>query len=446
MDIFAYGPYFFLALFVLLLIVEQCHRFYGSTNIPELSIFGKKIPAGLFFLNLIFFSLVFAFSTTTLHQQFSHLASSFLEGKLYFIGQSGTSWLDTALFNGHYYWPLGPLPALLLIPFVYLSNLMGAFFLQGYLQNILVMGVFFLCFQIAKKSGFLKNDALYIAFAFVFASQFIGVALFPYGWYFAHVVTVFFLFLSLSEYLGKKRYWLIGLFMGLVTLTRLTAAIGIVFFLLEILFSSLRDEWKMKIKKIGQLIIPLIIAVLLLGLYNYLRFGNFLEQGYSFQTLYGAAEIARGLGLMNIIHLPGNLYYAFLSMPLPVFRDAVSHVLQFPFLRDNPWGMSIFITSPFLIYMFFLDYKDRISKMLWGTIGLIAVSVFLYYGIGWIQFGYRYALDFMPFLFLLFFKNYREKFGGLSRGIKFLIVISALFNLYLILTAPYAPITNVPHL
>jgi hypothetical protein len=25
----------------------------------------------------------------------------------------------------------------------------------------------------------------------------------------------------------------------------------------------------------------------------------------------------------------------------------------------------------------------------------------MYYGVGWVQFGYRYALDFMPFLWLL---------------------------------------------
>lgn len=167
-----------------------------------------------------------------------------------------------------------------------------------------------------------------------------------------------------------------------------------------------------------------------------MRFGSFTEQGYTNQIVSNKyLEKAREYGLMSLIHVPGNLYYFLLSGPIPVFKDNISHVLQFPFVKANPWGMSIFLTSPIFIYLFSLSYKDRLSKILIITIAAIALPIFLYYGIGWRQFGYRYALDFLPFLFFLLIKNYKERFKELSLGFKTVIIISSLTNLYLLITA-----------
>lgn len=396
-------------------------------------LFKKDFPIVFCALILLFFVVTIVFSTTPSHQQFSYLAQSFLNGKLYFMENAG-SLHDVANFNGHSFWPLGPFPALLLMPFMYIFGLVGVFFLQGYLQIFLVIAIFYFCFKLARGFNFSKNNSLYLAFAFTFASQFIGVAILPISWYFAHTVTVFLLFFALNEYFGKKRYWLIGLLMGFVALTRLTAGVGIIFFLMGTLFSPAEDGNSSKTKKFLQLIIPFIATLGLLGLYNYLRFGNFLEGGYSYQALIPSLSKARDYGLMSLVHVPGNLFYAFLSTPLPVFRDSISRVLQFPFLQANPWGTGIFVTSPYLLYLFFLEYKDRVSKMLLATIALIAIPIFLYYGIGYAQFGYRYALDFMPFLFLLFIRNYSMKHSALSLSLKILIIISAILNFYLYFT------------
>ena len=66
-------------------------------------------------------------------QQFAFLAQSFLHGNLAFLEQPGASWADTTPHNGSYYWPLGPLPAVALMPCELLAALSGVIFYQGYL-------------------------------------------------------------------------------------------------------------------------------------------------------------------------------------------------------------------------------------------------------------------------------------------------------------------------
>lgn len=387
----------------------------------------------LIILLTIFFviAIVFNFGVRG-EQQFSYLADSFLRGKTYFLEKPG-SWADTTSYDGRYYWPLGPFPAVIILPFVFIFNLINQFFYQGYLHFFIVLGVFYLVCKIARKSKYSFSDSLYLAFAFCFSSAFLGVAIWPWSWYFSQVVTVFLLFLAIYEYLGKKRHWLIGLIFGLVLATRFSASLAIVFFILELLLISKKSLLK-KLRTLFVLLLPYGLALLLLFYYNFVRFGRVLEQGYSAQIIPDFATKGRDYGLLDLVHLPGNLYYFLLATPLPVFRDNLSRVLKFPFIRANPWGMSIFITSPYLIYLFFLKYKDRLSKLVLATVFIISLPTFLYYGIGWRQFGYRYSLDFLPILFFLLIRNFRSKYSSLSNNFRLLIVISAITNLYLFVT------------
>ena len=59
---------------------------------------------------------------------------------------------------------------------------------------------------------------------------------------------------------------------------------------------------------------------------------------------------------------------------------------------------------------------------------LTAIPVFLYYGGGGADtYGYRYAMDFVPFLFALVAIALRDRFGNLERV---LIALSVLFVCY----------------
>jgi hypothetical protein len=365
-----------------------------------------------------------------LAQHFTHLAQAFLHGQLYFIQLPEPHWNDIALFQGHPYWPLGPFPAILLLPFVYVFGFMGWFFYQGYLQFWLTIATIYLVFRLARLTGFGQGDSWYLSFA-VFASTFFFCAWAPNSYYMAHVVVVLLWFAALVEYMTRKRYWLLGLLCGLALATRVPAGFGIAFFMLDALLDG-GAAWQLRLRRAVKLASPFVVLTALLMLYNYARFGSLFEQGYSYQVnLVEGVRYAREYGLFGLIHLPGNLYYLLLAVPQPVFLEKLSHVLAFPYLRPDLWGMSIFVTSPYLLYLFAKQRWDRLARLALVVCVIIALPILFYYGVGFQQFGYRYALDFFPLLYFVFMRQYRARYGALSFRTKLLVVGSAALNLYL---------------
>ncbi len=59
--------------------------------------------------------------------------------------------------------------------------------------------------------------------------------------------------------------------------------------------------------------------------------------------------------------------------------------------------------------------------------GLVLIPLLLYYGVGWIQFGYRYALDLYPFLLVLTAQGVMAR---PSRCFNPLVVISVVINIW----------------
>lgn len=384
-------------------------------------------------LTLLLFGLVVCFNlATSENQQFSYLAESFLQGKSYFISLPNFGH-DTVLFNGKYYWPLGPFPALLLLPFVFVFRLFNVFFFQGYLQVFLSGGIFYSFFMIARRLGYSRDDAGFLALAFCFASAFFGVGMYSVSWAFSQVVAVLLVALALLEYLGSRRLWIIGTLMALASVTRFTSGLNVVFFLMVVFLEN--NTLRAKLSGGFFLVMPMLIASAALALYNDARFGNWMEQGYSLQSLSGAGARARGsYGIMSLAHVPGNLFYFLFAGPLPITVDDGSQVLKFPYVKANPWGMSIFLTSPYFLYLLRIKYDDSISKLLLISSAVVALPIFLYYGIGYVQFGYRYSLDFLPLLFFLLIRNYRNDHPQLSPGFKKMILVTAVTNCYFVIT------------
>ncbi|MBI4526067.1 MAG: hypothetical protein HY695_19895 [Deltaproteobacteria bacterium] len=365
-----------------------------------------------------------SFFFTEPEQHFSYLAESFLHGKVFFLEATDGKWDDTAPFEGKFYWPQGPFPALLILPFVWIFDRLGAFFFQGYLSFFLVISTLVLIYRSARRLEYDGESAFFFAFAFATCS-YLGVALVTWSWYFAHVVAVSFLWLAIHEWLGQKRYGLIGVLFAGVTATRLTAGLGIIFFALDLLFK--RIELRKKTLAFVRLLSPVIIMSALLAGYNFVRFGNFLETGYSFQLVAQETAELRKRGILSLAHVPMNFYWAILG--LPIFNFGSSN--QIPPVLANPWGMSIFLTSPYLVLLFWQRYPKLQDKFLLLTSGVVAFAAFLFFGVGYRQFGYRFSLDFLPLLFLLLMTAYKQTHQQLSFPLKILLVVSAVVNLYL---------------
>ncbi len=88
-----------------------------------------------------------------------------------------------------------------------------------------------------------------------------------------------------------------------------------------------------------------------------------------------------------------NLDYLFLKTP--------ALIPDFPYFHPDGLGMSVFITSPALLLAVRAPWRDRRSWWLLLAAVLVLIPTLLYYGGGWLQYGYRYFLDSIPFVWAL---------------------------------------------
>jgi hypothetical protein len=330
----------------------------------------------------------------------ARLADSFLHGKLYLRqpADKDVAVIDTTLWEGKLYWPGGPVPALLCLPFV---AVLGSMFEQGFLKFLLNILNLLLLLNLSHKLG-IKNrsTSLFLALGFITATAYSMVAMIPISVYLPQIAATTFFLMAILEYLGRRRWWWIGILAALAFGSRTNLILGLVPFLL---FVATEDKtFRSKATALIQLMIPVFMGVVLLFIYNYYRFGNIWETGYNLQTwINPKLSIVRDTwGLFNFRYLPANIYYFLLKGPELVFSDDLYVHAKFPFIKASPWGMSIILTSP----MFLLSLKNKLTrqvKIVWLGVMIILLSDLLYYGIGRLQYGYRYALDVYPLLYVL---------------------------------------------
>ncbi len=74
---------------------------------------------------------------------------------------------------------------------------------------------------------------------------------------------------------------------------------------------------------------------------------------------------------------------------------------SFPFIKPDGLGMSVLITSPGLLFAIRADWRQSRAWLLLGAAVAVLIPTLLYYGGGWLQYGYRYFLDSVPFVIAL---------------------------------------------
>ena len=124
-------------------------------------------------------------------------------------------------------------------------------------------------------------------------------------------------------------------------------------------------------------------------------------------------------GLFSPYFMAYNLNYMLLAPP--PLSAACGYYLT------RGWGMSMFATTPAILYVF------RRFKISWWTIGcwcsiLLAIIVLsMYSNNGALQYGYRYMLDFTIPMIMLIAYNAGER---ISTPLKTLIIASIFINYY----------------
>jgi hypothetical protein len=385
----------------------------------------KTRAKALLLTSVILFALYSSFLLLGIDAKFNSDNSLVLLAKQFSIGHLSIKPAidmplgDISLFNGRFYLFYGPFPSIVLIPF---AAIFGKHFPQVSIGIVSMLISFFATYSIAKSLRFGKLDSLWLATFMVFSTVLFAASIVNITAYQVEAFGLPLLLLSLREYFLKKRPLLIGLFLGLAILTRATLFLAIVFFICEFL------QKRLSLRQLLLLFVPILAALIIFGGYNFVRFHSFFETGYIYSITLRAFPLSRNMdyGYMSLNHIPANLYSFLVMPPQPLLTDSNGgFVLKFPYLKASPWGMAIWYTSPlFLLLLFkFKKWKHTISSLI-ATL-FIAAPIVVYFSVGFAQYGYRYALDFLPFLFLLLIPSLSPK---LSKSAITLIIIGVLFN------------------
>jgi len=285
-----------------------------------------------------------------------------------------------------------------------------------------------LALPLARRYGPEGNRPYWIAAFAAFGTLVFTQSVVGNIYYLAHVEAVACCFVALIEWRGRRRPWLIGLALALGSLARPTILLAVIPFGIALVWRG-RTGRRIDGRAWLAFALPIVAALVVTGLYDLVRFGSPFETGYGTARINDVLAARRDLGVFSLRHVPDNLAL--------LVAGGFGFQPGFPWLRPDPNGHSLLLTSPALLIAVGAGFRDRSLWPLYGSAALIAVPVLTYYGFGgWSTYGYRYALDFIPFLIPLMAIAIRRQFGPLEQS---LIALSVLFVGYGFVWAMFRP-------
>lgn len=321
-----------------------------------------------------------------------------------------------------YFVSFPPMPAVLMLPSVALI---------GYGTNDVVYTVVFAALNVALAFlllGFLRKrglsnrtrkEEIWLTILFAFGTAHLWCAAYASVWFTALVMGVTFHLAFLYCAIDARRPLLAGILMAAAFSTRASLLFVALFFYIQLIWPASGERLPTReiIKRFVLFSAPCLVAGGLLLWFNYARFDNPLEFGHTYLA-GGTLPRIRDYGLFDTHFIGKNLKAAFTIAP-KILGDA-------PYLRLSKHGMSLFITTPALIWLF---APKRMSRLAWQCLLMIAVlfvPLMLYQNTGWEQFGYRFSLDFLPYVLCLLALGDR-RLGRLFKG---LVIVGILINAF----------------
>jgi hypothetical protein len=382
----------------------------------------RSVPVRLFVVFLAIYGLTAGVSLGrhSLAPHFVYLAESFLHGHLDLVHVPDPPY-DLTSFEGRWYVSFPPLPALLMLPLVAVRGLAVSDIAFSVAVGALSVSLFYVLLARLKIGDW--GSGLWLCVLLGLGTPLWYCAALGSVWYTAHVVAVTCLCLYALEVVGRNRPVWAGLWLGLGFLARVPV-------LLAFPLSLVPGLQKARYRREGARILLLFAlgtAPALLGQagYNWARFGNPLEFGYRWMNSPGPLlERQATWGQFSLHFLPENLYTLLVRPPLV----SVAPLRVTP----DPWGMGLLLTCPALLLGLrgTLVEVGRVRSLRlgsWLTVALVAVPSLLYFNTGSYQFGYRFALDWLPLGVLLVALGTD---GRLRRWGKVLVVVSVLMHLW----------------
>ncbi|MBN1946240.1 MAG: hypothetical protein JW797_11225 [Bradymonadales bacterium] len=323
-----------------------------------------------------------------------------LSGEMYLVDQADQRRLRE---QRHYYVSFPPGPAVLMMPGVAI---------WGYGFNDIWFTLFFAALNLplmylvlrrisrGGRSERSHQENLWLVFLFGFGTTYLWCSILGQVWFTALIVGITFTLLYLLCALDARHPLLAGLFLACGFATRTPLIWSALLFFAFLFFPGgrwRRSDWGRTLFKLAQFcLFPLVIGIALLYM-NHARFESWFEFGHRYLA-EGRLTHIRDYGLFNYHFLGRNLAAAFALVPRLQLHP--------PYVLISRHGMSLFLTTPVWFYLF--KNRPRLYRqdvfwfrLLWLVVFLMAVLHFFYQNTGWEQFGYRFSLDYTPYLIVL---------------------------------------------
>ncbi len=352
------------------------------------------------------------------------MAAAFLQGKTYLDNPSST--VDLTVHNGHWYMPQPPLVALLLMPEVALFGPAGVNTVRfSIVLASLNSALVFLILEKMRGLGWIQSGTpatIWLTTLFSLGTVHWYLALWGEVWVLNQVSTVTFIATAALLTLSGGPAWLTGLSLGLAMLARPPIALTWPFLLG--LFWELKKDQEASVRKRSLLSwalgssLPPMVALMGLLWYNGVRFGSPLNFGYTAASVGLFHNELQAYGQFNIHFVLRNLQVMLIG--LPSWNSACG------FFSPGEIGMSVFITTPALLYLHRARRNTYWVIGAWITVGLLVSVLLLHYSTGALQFGYRYLMDLIiPIMALLGLAIEKER---ISLPMKIMILAGILVN------------------
>lgn len=325
------------------------------------------------------------------YHHYVYMAKAFLDGRTD-LTNLPQHYHDVIHFNGKVYAPFQPLPAVLLMPLVAVH---GEAAHPGRLGQVFAAAAVAVFVGALGRLGRSRAVRIFTGLALGVGSVLWTATAIGSTWFFGQVVVTLMLALLIWELAGPARGWLAGVWLAAAWLSRATVlpAIPAVAVLLVLRHQRLRP--------LAGFALASAAGLAALGVYNYLRFGDVLESGYGMLSLALPSAITVGqTGYLGLKYIPQHLYT--MLFRAPVLLES------WPFLKPDPNGMALIFTSPVILRLLFGPIGWA-RALVWGLPAAAVLGpTLVFFSTGWIQFGYRYSLDWWPFVLVLLAFALRE--------------------------------------
>lgn len=348
---------------------------------------------GVFYL----MSLLMGFQLTdgNVYNTYALQADSWRQGRLD-LGKD-YPWLELAIFEGKYFCSFPPFPSYILFPLTFLFGSQTPDYVLVLLLDLLA--AFFL-YKLAVKLGVKEETATLLTLFVTVGANTLFVMVSPSIWFFAQLVC--FTTAVIAIYYAKSGKGALSLFWW-------AASVGCrpmqVLFLPVLLVLLYQHEREKDAETAGVKLVlrrwywasPMGGVAISYMLLNYLRFGNILEFGHNYLPEFVRAE-------------KGQFHLDYIKTNLPSLLHLPEYNEDGTMLINHFGNLSFFIACPItviaLIGLGYVIYRRNVQLIVMGSMIVVLSAVYLliitmHRTLGGWQFGNRYAIDILPYVYLL---------------------------------------------